>query len=278
MRRGFLAAGSIALACFSGLSAHADEALSPVAADSKCQAAKSEPVPPPVTPSVEAGGNAANNRNWALAEANFRPLAQQNNAQAERDLGRLLMIDCTGLQNKREAVMWLGKAADANDIPAMTQLGIIYMNGNGVAQDDNKAFALLSKAAPAGNPSAARALGYLYISGRGVARDTYQGMLWSIQAAQRADAAALSNIAWQYFLGDALPQNDEKAAFYVAVALQHALPPDKPRILQLQNQISQKLSQEDMQHAGRRARDWSPGEYGLSEVIKDAARRRGHNS
>jgi hypothetical protein len=103
-------------------------------------------------------------------------------------------------------------------------------------------------------------------------------VLWSIQAAERSDATALSNIAWQYFQGDALPQSNKKAAFYIALAVQHALPPDKPRILQVQDQIAQRISQEDMQDAVRRARDWSPGEYGFSEVIKDAARQRGKNS
>jgi TPR repeat protein len=276
--QGFLAASSIVLACFSGAQAQDASAVVTPAPSSQCRVAKPDPVPAPVTPSFAAGNSAANNRNWALAEANFRPLAEKGDVPSERNLGRLLMTDCTGLQDKNEAVMWLGKAADASDIPATAQLGIIYMNGNGVAQDDNKAFTLLSKAAAGGNPSAERALGYLYLSGRGVAQDKYQGMLWSIQAARQSDATALSNIAWNYFLGDALPQSNEKAAFYIALAVQHAFPADRQRLLQVQNQIAQKVSQEDMQDGARHARDWSPGEYGFSDVIKDAARQRGHNS
>ncbi|HWC62023.1 MAG TPA: tetratricopeptide repeat protein [Rhizomicrobium sp.] len=279
MRRGLLAAscmaGSMVWACLPGLAAFAQDLA---AIGVKCQVAKPDPVPAPVTPSFAAGNNAASNSNWALAEANFRPLAESGDVPSERNLGRLLMTDCTGLQDKKEGMLWLGKAADANDIPATAQLGIIYMNGNGVAQDDNKAFTLLSKAAAAGNPSAERALGYLYLSGRGVAQDKYEGLLWSIQAAKQADATALANIAWSYFLGDALPQSNEKAAFYIALAVQHALPMDRPRILQVQNQIARKVSQEDMQDGARHARDWSAGEYGFSEVIKDAARRRGHDS
>jgi TPR repeat protein len=121
-------------------------------------------------------------------------------------------------------------------------------------------------------------VGYLYLSGRGVAQDKYEGMLWSIKAAQQEDATALANIAWAYAQGGALPQSNEKAAFYIALAVQHAPPADRPRLLQVQNDIAQKVSQEDMQDGARHARDWSPGEYGLSEVIKDAARRRGQNS
>ncbi|HWY63367.1 MAG TPA: tetratricopeptide repeat protein [Rhizomicrobium sp.] len=274
MAKAFLAV-CWAFACLGASAAKADTA---VAAGTECQVSKPDDVAAPITPSVAAGNNAANNKNWALAEANFRPLAEKGDPQAERNLGRLLMTNCTGLKDTNEGVTWLGKAVDANDIPATAQLGIIYMNGNGVAQDDNKAFSLLSKAAAAGNSSAERALGYLYLSGRGVAQDKYEGLLWSIQAARQADATALSNIAWHYFQGDALPQSNEKAAFYIALAVQHASPADKPLLLQVQNEIAQKVSQEDMQDGARHARDWSPGEYRLSEVIKDAARRRGQNS
>jgi TPR repeat protein len=278
MAKIIMASCSAAFLGLSGFAAGADEPVAIATTATQCQAAKPDAVVAPVTPSVAAGINAANNKNWALAEANFRAIAEKGDPSAERNLGRLLMIDCTGLQDKNEGVTWLAKAADANDVPAKAQLGIVYMNGNGVAQDDNKAFALLSKAAAAGNASAERALGYLYLSGRGVAQDGYEGMLWSIKAAQHEDATALSNIAWHYFQGDALPQSNEKAAFYIALAVQHASPADKPRLLQVQSDIAQKVSQEDMQHGARRARDWSPGEYGLSEVIKDAARRRGQNS
>jgi hypothetical protein len=278
MAKTIMAGCSAAFLCLSGFAAGADVPVAITTTGTQCQVPKPDAVAAPITPSVAAGVDAANNRNWALAEANFRAIAEKGDRSAERNLGRLLMTNCTGLQDKSEGVTWLAKAADASDIPATAQLGIVYMNGNGVAQDDNKAFALLSKAAAAGNASAERALGYLYLSGRGVAQDRYEGMLWSIKAAQQVDATALANIAWAYAQGDALPQSNEKAAFYIALAVQHALSDDKPRLLQVQNNIAQKVSQDDMQYGVRRARDWSPGEYGLSEVIKDAARRRGQNS
>ena len=252
----------------------ADDAVISTIPRGECQVPKPDDVAAPVTPSVAAGTAAANSKNFALAEANFRPVAESGNADGERALGQLLMQNCTGLQDKQAAVAWLSKAADANNIPAATQLGIAYMNGDGTAQDDNKAFALLTKGAAAGNPGAERALGYLYLNGRGVAQDRYVGMLWSIKAGERADATALSNIGGAYFRGDALPQDNAKAAYYISVALLHAAPADIPRFTLNRNSVARMLSEDDMQYEAKRAKDWAPGPDSLTQVIQDAAKRR----
>lgn len=273
MRKITLAASSAAIACLAVVAAHADDTV-PTAASVTCQVPKPDDAAAPVTPSVAAGTAAANNKNYALADANFRPLAEKSDVEAERALGQLLFMNCTGLQDKPAAVDWLSKAADGGDVRAQTQLGIAYMNGDGTAQDDNKAFALLTKGAAAGDPGAERALGYLYLNGRGIAQDRYVGMLWTIKAGQRADPTALSNIGGAYFRGDALPQDNAKAAYYISVALLHAAPPDIPRFTLNRDSVARMLSEDDMQYEARRAKDWSPGPDSLNEVIRDAAKRR----
>lgn len=279
MARAIVAACSGAFVFLIGAAgASADETVTIAATSAQCQVPKPDDVAAPVTPSVAAGAAAVNNKNYALADANFRPLAEKGDVEAERALGQFLFMNCTGLQNKQAALDWLSKAADANNIPAATQLGIAYMNGDGTAQDDNKAFALLTKGAAAGNPSAERALGYLYLNGRGVAQDKYIGMLWSIKAGERADATALSNIGGAYFRGDALPQDNTKAAYYISVALLHAAPADIPRFTLNRNSVARMLSEDDMQYQAKRAKDWSPGPDSLTQVIKDAARRRNQGS
>jgi TPR repeat protein len=279
MARTIVAVCSAAFVFLIGVSgARADGTITITASSVKCQVPKPDDVAAPVTPSVAAGAAAARNRNFAQAEANFRPLAESGNPEGERSLGQLLMQNCTGLQDKATAVTWLTKAADGGDIPAQTMLGDAYMNGNGVAQDDGKAFDLLSKAAAAGNANAQKSLGYLYLSGRGVASDKYEGMLWSIKAAEQGDATALGNIANGYLTGNALPQDNDKAAYFIAVAMLHAVPNDMTFLLQTRTNISRKMSQDDVQSAAKRAKDWSPGTGSLSSVLRDAARRRDQKS
>ena len=147
-----------------------------------CKVPPPAEVAAPATPSAAAGTAAAKNHNFALARANFKPLAESGNPESERLYGMLLMEKCTGIQDKDAAAAWLAKAVDGGDTIALTNLGQAYMNGDGLAEDDGKAFALLSRAAAAGQAPAEMSLGYLYFTGRGVAPDLYQGMVWTVKA------------------------------------------------------------------------------------------------
>ena len=129
-----------------------------------------------------------------------------------------------------------------------------------------------------GNVNAQKSLGYIYLSGRGTEVDKYQGMVWSVKASEQGDGTALCNIAVAYLNGGALPQDFDKAAYYIAIAMLHAAPGDLALLLQNRAAISRKLSQDDMQHEANRAKDWSPGADSLSSVLRDAQKRRDQKS
>ena len=250
-----------------------DTSITITATHTACQVPPPADVPPPVTPSAAAGGAAVQNHNYALARANFKALADNGNAEGQRLYGALLMMDCTGIQNKEEGASWLQKAADAGDVPAQSQLGNAYMRGDGVAEDDNKAVALLTKAANAGNAPAQINLGYLYLNGRGAPMDKYQGMVWTVKAGEQGNPAALYNIANAYFKGGALPKDNDKAAYYMAAAFTRSTPAVRNRFAGTINEISQGMSMDDVKHEADRARRWSPGPGSLSDVLDDAKAR-----
>ncbi len=79
---------------------------------------------------------------YATALSEFRPLAEQGNARAQR------------------------------------ALGLMYRKGHGVPQDDAEAFRWDRKAAEQGFASAQRNLGVMYISGQGVTTDFVQAYKW----------------------------------------------------------------------------------------------------
>jgi hypothetical protein len=269
MRNCFLMAATAA--CLFAGPAQADTTLTITTNRNDCKVSRPDDVATPVSPSVAAGQDAMRNRNYALAAANFKPLAESGKHDAERAYGNLLITNCTGLQDKAAALGWLTKAADADDVVAQTQLGQAYMNGNGAAQDDAKAFALLSKAALAGNVNAEKSLGYLYLSGRGTEQDRYQGMVWSVKAGEQGDAIALSNIAGSYLQGNGLPQDNEKAAYYIAIAVARIAPGDNvPNMLRNRTAIARRLSQDEMQAQAKEAKNWKPGTDSLMPVLRDA--------
>src|SRR3982751_1093296 len=81
------------------------------------------PVPAPVTPSVAGGIAAARNREFSLALANFQPLAEKGDPDAQRAMGQLLMQNCTGLQDKPAAVELLSPAAGAGHEGGRNRVG-----------------------------------------------------------------------------------------------------------------------------------------------------------
>ena len=273
MRKSFLAAGSVALLCLGAGAALADATVTITASSTDCKVtAPAEVVSN--SPSVAAGEAAIKNRNYALARANFKALAEKGDADGQRAYGDLLLMKCTGLTDAAAGAGWLQKAADGGDVPAQAELGNAYMNGNGVDQDDAKAFALLTRAATAGHGGAQVNLGYLYLSGRGVAKDAYQGMVWTVKAGEQGLPAALMNIANGYSRGNGLPQDNDQASYFLFLALERSTPMQKARFAATNNNIIRAQSANDTSRYAERARRWSPGPGSLSDVLRDATRRR----
>ena len=241
---------------------------------SSCRMMPSNDVPPPATPSAPAGIAAAQKSDFALARANFRPLAEQGDPIGERLYGTLLLQDCTGFQDKAAAIVMLTKASDAGDMIGSDVLARAYMSGNGVAQDDNKAFALFTKASNADIARAQVDLGYMYLSGRGTPRDLYQGMVWSVRAGEQGMPVALLNVAEAYYKGAALPQDNDRAAYFMSAAVARMSEADKTRMATTINNISRAMSQDQLARTAERAKRWAPGPKSLSDVLSDAQKRR----
>jgi TPR repeat protein len=227
-------------------------------------------VPPPVMPSIAAGTAAARNRDFALARANFLPLAEKGDVDGQRAMGQLHMQNCTGLQDKTAAVGWLTKAAAAGNVSALVQLGQAYKLGAGVAQDDARAFALYSQAAPTSDPVAQMEVGYMYLSGRGVPQDRYQGLQWTVKAAEQGNAIALGNIANAYIKGLVVARDTDRAAYFLALANQRSTPARRNEMMGTAQEIRQAVSVEDLDHAAKRAQRWTPGPGSLRDVVSDA--------
>ena len=89
-------------------------------------------------------------------------------------------------QDSVEAVAWYRKAAEQGDAAAQVNLGRMYANGEGVPQDGAVAVAWYCRAAEQGNASAQVSLGALYSDGgSGVPQDLVEGHTWLNLAASR---------------------------------------------------------------------------------------------
>lgn len=70
------------------------------------------------------------------------------------------------------------KAAESGDAMEQSNLGVLYLNGEGVEQDSKLAVMWLRKSAEQGNAVAQFNLGLMYHNGEGVKQDSSQGNVW----------------------------------------------------------------------------------------------------
>ena len=89
----------------------------------------------------------------------LRPLAEQDNAIAQYNLGQMYREGQGVPQDSAEAAKWYRKAADQGHAGAQGNLGSFYYRGQGVPQDFTEAAKWYRKAAEQGNTIVYRFLG-----------------------------------------------------------------------------------------------------------------------
>ena len=86
-----------------------------------------------------------------IAQSWFQKAAQQGHSQAQANLGMILFQN----GNRAGAMPWIRKAADAGDARSQYILGTALFNGDLVGKDWPRAYALMTRAAAQGLPPAA---------------------------------------------------------------------------------------------------------------------------
>ena len=134
-------------------------------------------------------------QNYVEAKALFEKAAQQNNVRAQVNLGRMYAKAKGVAPNYGMAVYWFNKAAELGYADAQYSLGVLYVSGIGVSRDYDKARDLFSKAAQQKNASAQYQLGLMYFKGKGVAVNKVEAMKWLILAGDYDDAVTYRTYA-----------------------------------------------------------------------------------
>jgi TPR repeat protein len=155
---------------------------------------------PALADPLQDGGRFYAQGDYARALANWRPLAEAGNAEAQNDLA-LLYLDGKGVpQNMAEAVRYFQLAAAAGSALGQNNLGGLYRDGRGVARDFAKAARWFAASASQGNAAGMYNLGLMYELGQGVKADPLQASMWYALAADSGDvpnAGAHRDGLWQ---------------------------------------------------------------------------------
>lgn len=120
--------------------------------------------------------------------------------EVDNDADRLFMLGLSFLkgedgleQDYSKAMRVFREAAAAGSAGAMTNIGVMYMEGIGVERNDERAVFWFKNAAEAGHPTSMKILGEYYLYGRGgLKHDTAVGKEWLLAAAAAGDSEAES--------------------------------------------------------------------------------------
>ena len=138
---------------------------------------------------------------------------KQREAISEQDnqLG-VKYIDGEGVASiDSEALKWFHKAAEQNNAGGQYHLGVMYATGRGVEQSDEEAVKWYRKAVEQEYAAAQCHLGFMYATGRGVEQSDEEAVKWYRKAAGQGDARAQYNLGVMYATGRGVEQSDEEA-------------------------------------------------------------------
>lgn len=148
---------------------------------------------------------------FAAALREWRPLAEQGDAQAQFYLG-IMHTNGEGVpEDDRQAAYWFQKSARQGNPQSQYHLGILYANGAGVPEDDPQAVYWFRKSAEQGDARAQFNLGVMYEFGEGVPEDDRQAVNWYRQAAEQGHARAQFGLGLMYAGGAGIPQDSVQA-------------------------------------------------------------------
>lgn len=225
-----------------------------------------------VTPSLAGAHAALQNQNYALAEANLKPLADSI-PEAARLYGTMLVSGRPCVKSDAEkGEAYLRKAIEAKDYAAAEILAYYYDQGKYLTQNDKEAFRLYTISAEGGDVTAAVNLGAMYANGRGVARDRHLGLKWAVHAAESGRPMALANIARAYMNGEVLPKDPAKAYFWISAAadrIGNGTQAMRDHVRREQTSIALALSVDGAKKIAESAKSWAPGPGSLDSVLKD---------
>ena len=147
-----------------------------------------------------------------------RIAAKQGFVDAMADLG-LMYLNGQGVkQNFKEAKYWLEKAVEGNNAAAKNGLGVIYYKGQGTRKDLSKAIKLWKQASEQGNKEAQNNLALMHYNGEGVKQDYEKAAeLWT-QAAEAGDTESKFMLGVMYLNGTGVAQNNKKARILIKQA------------------------------------------------------------
>ena len=152
-------------------------------------------------------------KDYGTAASLYQQLAESGRADAMTRLGGMYE-NAQGLtQDFATALAWYRKSAERGDPAGMFHVGVMYATGRGVVKDIVQAAVWYRKAAELGDPSGMNVIGRLYRTGRGgLPQDDAEAAVWFRKSAEKGDPFGMFTFGLIYEEGRGVAQDDAEAA------------------------------------------------------------------
>ena len=145
---------------------------------------------------------------YAQNVSDFIDAAEQGNSRAQYNLGMCYV----GERNWTQALYWIKKAADGDDVDAQYMLGTWYsVGGDGIDKDDIQAFYWWQKAANKGHKESQYNIGGAYRDGVGIEKDYSKALFWYQKSAEQGFSNGYHALAYFYANGRGVSADINKA-------------------------------------------------------------------
>jgi TPR repeat protein len=161
-------------------------------------------------------------------------------------------------EERSETAKSLHKLAEAGNMDAQNQLGLLYYDGRGVPQNFKQASVWFRKAAEQGHAGAQVNLGTLYFLGYGVSENNQEALFWFRKAAAQRDALAFAKLGRMYEQGREVPRNLVQAHMWYNLSAAHG----EKRAVEIRDALAKQMDPGQVAEAQRLAVEWKPEDKG----------------
>ena len=174
-------------------------------------------------PDYQKGLEAYNVGDYATALKEWRPLAEQGDMVAQKELGNMYRNGQGVPHNNITAARWVRLSAEQGYAEAQKTLARYYEYGSGVPRDYAEALRWYSLAAEQGDVRAQMTVAYMYYNGSDIPQDFTESLRWFSLVAEQGDdadyqAEAMVHVACQHGTGSGVPQDYAEALRWMRLA------------------------------------------------------------
>ncbi|ASG02748.1 MULTISPECIES: tetratricopeptide repeat protein [Gammaproteobacteria] len=163
----------------------------------------------------EKGYIALSQKKYKAAYAEWLPLAENGDAQAQYSIGWMYSKGLGVEKSVAKALDWYVKSANQGFVDAQYSAGRIYLYS---LQQYEDAFTYFKLAAENDENKAQFYLGLMYYRGDGISKDLKKSAHWFLQSAKKGNKDAQFYIGQMYELGEGVLQNDKYSLHWFNLA------------------------------------------------------------